>query len=128
MGGWVCACVCVRVCGCGCAHVCVHVCMHTYMCGCVRACVNTSSECTVFSEYSEQLARQLHQAVEDGDINRVKDLLGQGANPNHQLYWSEEWRWMLPPLHGACEGGYLEMVKILVNAGAAIDKGDFSVL
>ena len=76
------------------------------------------------SSYSEQLARQLHQAVGDGDINRVKDLLGQGANPNHQLYWSEEWRGKLPPLHGACEEGYLEMVKILVNAGAAIDKPD----
>ena len=73
--------------------------------------------------HSEHLARQLHQAVEDGDINRVKDLLGQGANPNHQLYWSEEWL-KCPPLHRACERGYLEMVKILVNVGAAIDKSD----
>ena len=76
------------------------------------------------SSYSEQLARQLDQAVEDGDINRVKDLLGQGANPNHQLYWSEEWGWKKPPLHRACVRGYLEIVKILVNAGAAIDKPD----
>ena len=81
----------------------------------------------MFSECSEQLVRQLHQAVVDGDINRVKALLGQGANPNHQLYWSKEWRWY-PPLHRACEKSYLEMVRILVNAGAAIDKGDLSVL
>ena len=99
----------------------------------------------MFSEYSEQLARQLHQAVKDGNINRVKDLLGQGANPNHQLYWSEEWKecdeeledwddlsiewwWKCPPLHEACWRGYLKIVKILVNAGAAIDKGNLSVL
>ena len=82
----------------------------------------------MFSEYSEQLARQLYQAVKDGNINRVKDLLGQGTNPNHQLYWSKKWEWEYPPLHRACEEGYLEIVKILVNAGAAIDRGDLSVL
>ena len=27
-----------------------------------------------------------------------------------------------PPLHRACKKGNLEMVKVLVNAGAAIDK------
>ena len=60
-----------------------------------------------------------------GDINRVKDLLGQGANPNHQL--TERWGWMEdPPLVTACRKGNLEIVKMLVNAGAAT--GDLSVL
>ena len=87
-------------------------------------CVCTTLECTVFSEYSEQLARQLHQAVKDGDINRVKDLLGQGANPNHQLYQTKGRE--DPPLIIACLKGNLEIVKMLVSAGAAT--GDLSVL
>ena len=74
------------------------------------------------SNYREQLARQLHQAVQECDINRVKDLLGQGANPNHQLYWTEEWRWKDPPLHKACKKSILEIVKMLVNAEADVNK------
>ena len=77
----------------------------------------------MFPEYSEWLARQLHQAVKDGDISKVKDLLGHGADPNHQLYWSEEWK-SYPPLHIACGEGNLDMVKILVSKGADIDRGD----
>ena len=41
--------------------------------------------------YSKQLAVQLLQAVDDGDINRIKNLLEQGVDVNHQLYWIEEW-------------------------------------
>ena len=81
------------------------------------------SNCLLFPEYSEWLARQLYQAVKDGDITKVKDLLGEGADPNHQLYWSEEWK-SYPPLHIACGEGNLDMVKILVSKGADIDRGD----
>ncbi len=39
----------------------------------------------------EQLARDLWEAVDNDDVSKVRSVLGQGANPNHQLYWSEEW-------------------------------------
>ena len=74
------------------------------------------------SSDSEQLARQLHQAVKDGDVNRVKDLLGQGVYMNHELYQTEEWMWEYPPLHRACVMGNLEIVKTLINAGADVDE------
>ena len=82
----------------------------------------------MFSKCSELLARQLHMAVDGGNVKRIEGLLGRGANPNHQLYWTEEWRWKFPPLHLACEKGNLEIVKMLVHVGADIDKGDLTVL
>ncbi len=55
----------------------------------------------------------------------MKSLLEQGADPNHHLYWSKEWSGSkYPPLHEACENGYLEIVKVLVVHGARTDKGD----
>ena len=71
-------------------------------------------------------------AVYDGDTSKVQSLLKQGANPNHHLYWSEEWwkkkygKWRTrsPPLHTACNDGYLEIAKLLVKHGADVDKGD----
>ena len=76
--------------------------------------------------YSEQLAKQLYQATKDGDIDQVTTLLKQGANPNHTLYWSDEWGYpKLPPLHHACWKGNIKLVKLLVkNGGATTDKGD----
>ena len=56
-------------------------------------------------------------------MSEVRSLLEQGADPNHQLHWSDEWR-MLPPLHWACYEGYLEIVMMLVDHGAHTDKGD----
>ena len=52
--------------------------------------------------------------------------MGQGANPNHQLYWSEEWnkKIELPPVHLACGRGYQEITRALVSGGANIEKGD----
>ena len=49
----------------------------------------------------------------------------QGANPNHQLYWSEEWdeKGRRPPIHEACYQGYLEITRALVSGGADIEKG-----
>ena len=76
--------------------------------------------------YSAQkkLAEDLYEAVVNDDVTKVRSLLGQGADPNHQLYWSDEWAVKVPPLHMACWEGYLETVKTLVTHGARIDKGD----
>ena len=76
--------------------------------------------------YSAQkkLAWDLHEAVVNDDVTKVRSLLGQGAYPNHQLYWSDEWADKVPPLHRACYEGYLEIVKTLVTHGARTDKGD----
>ncbi len=75
--------------------------------------------------YSAQkkLAEDLWQAVDNDDVIKVRSLLGQGADPNHQLYWSIEWADKYPPLHWACWEGYLEIVKTLVTHGARTDKG-----
>ena len=75
----------------------------------------------------EQLARDLYEAVENDDVSKVRSVLGQGANPNHQLYWSEERTKKLyncPPVHLACYTGYLEITRALVSGGADIEKGD----
>ena len=53
--------------------------------------------------------------------------MGQGANPNHQLYWTEDWFWKkrrIPPLHEACKNGYLEITIALVSCEADIEVGD----
>ncbi len=83
--------------------------------------------------YSAQkkLAEDLWQAVDHNDVTKVRSLLGQGADPNHQLYWSKEWADEAdkqPPLHWACCEGYLEIVKTLVTHGARTDKGGGGVL
>ena len=64
----------------------------------------------------------LYKAVYNNDVTKVRSLLGQGADSNHQFYWSDEW--VVPPLHWACNEGYLEIVKTLVTHGARTDKGD----
>ncbi|XP_064382898.1 ankyrin repeat domain-containing protein 7-like [Halichondria panicea] len=71
----------------------------------------------------KKLAKDLSEAVVNYDVIKVRSLLGKGADPNHQLYWSDEWA-ELPPLHFACQKGNLEIVKILATHGAHIDKGD----
>ena len=59
----------------------------------------------------------------------MRSVLKQGANPNHQLYWNEEWcdvfkKNKRPPVHRACLEGYLEITRALVSGGADIEKGD----
>ncbi|XP_064405548.1 uncharacterized protein LOC135350490 isoform X3 [Halichondria panicea] len=76
------------------------------------------------SDAQKKLAWDLHEAVVNDDVTKVRSLLGQGAYPNHQLYWSDEWADKVPPLHRACYEGYLEIVKTLVTHGARTDKGD----
>ena len=64
----------------------------------------------------------LYEAVDKRDVVKVRSLLGHGADPNHQLYWSDEWDYKYPPLHLACYQGYLEIAKTLVTHGARTDK------
>ncbi len=76
--------------------------------------------------YSSQkkLAEDLYEAVVNDDVTKVRSLLGEGADPDHQLYWSDEWVGTQAPLHCACWMGNLEIVKTLVTHGARTDKGD----
>ena len=77
----------------------------------------------MYSDHEKQLARDLGDAVDRNNVSEVRSLLEQGADPNHQLYWSVEWG-KYPPLHNACYEGYLEIVMMLVDHGAHTDKGD----
>ena len=88
----------------------------------------------LYSDHEKQLARNLQLAKDlcgavfenKDDVSKVRFLLEQGANPNHELYWRLEWFRKLPPLHWACSVGNLENVKILVEHGANINAGDGS--
>ncbi|XP_064397861.1 uncharacterized protein LOC135344563 isoform X2 [Halichondria panicea] len=71
----------------------------------------------------KKLAKDLWKAVHNRNVIKVVSLLEQGADPNHQLYWSKEW-YTDPPLHKACLRGHLEIMKTLVTHGARTDKGD----
>ncbi len=69
----------------------------------------------------------LWEAVRDDDVSKVRSLLEEGANPNHQLYWSRDWydmKYRRPPLHEACEKGFLEITRALVSGGADFGKSD----
>ncbi len=83
----------------------------------------TDPQPSILYSAQKKLARDLWRAVYNNDVTKVRSLLGQGADPNHQLYWSDEWA-DDPPLHMACVMGYLEIVKTLVTHGARTDKGD----
>ena len=48
-------------------------------------------------------------------------MLGQGANPDHQLYWSDGWS-RDPLLHTASSKGNVSIVKMLIEAGADVDR------
>ncbi len=69
----------------------------------------------------------LWEATDNNDIGKVRSLLGQGADPNHQLYWSEDWcenEVRDPPVHRACMSGYQEITSALVSGGADVEKAD----
>ncbi len=69
----------------------------------------------------------LWEAVTRDDVSKVRSLLEEGADPNHQLYWSRDWyakKNRFPPLHTACGNGYLEITRALVSGGADIERGD----
>ena len=78
----------------------------------------------MYSDHQKQLARDLWEAVKTNNVSEVMSLLEQGADPNHPVYWSDEWRKNSPPLHKACYNGYYEIVMMLVDRGACTDIGD----
>ena len=43
---------------------------------------------------------------------------------SHQLYWSDEWNGKWPPLHQGCRDGRLDIVKMLINSGVDVNRGD----
>ncbi|XP_042350799.1 BRCA1-associated RING domain protein 1 [Plectropomus leopardus] len=57
----------------------------------------------------------LHLAAIKGDVEAVKELLDQGADPN--LKDNAGWT----PLHEACNLGYLAVVEVLVSRGALLN-------
>jgi ankyrin repeat protein len=59
---------------------------------------------------------QLHFAADDGDLDKVKNLLEQGSDVNafdEDLYFT--------PLHFAAKGGHIEVVKYLLSVGADVN-------
>ena len=79
----------------------------------------------LYRAQKKKLAKNLDEAVQNRDIVKVRTVLEQGADPNHQLYWSEEWKPWEPPLHWACQWGFLEIVKTLVLIRLAGGLTDF---
>ena len=57
----------------------------------------------------------IHNAAENGNLNRVKTLLNQGVPVNTRDEWGQT------PLHGAAMGGRLSMVQELLNRGAHVN-------
>ena len=49
-------------------------------------------------------------------------MLGQGADPDHQLYWTRTFTINDPPLHTASLKGNVSIVKMLIEAGADVDR------
>ncbi|XP_064389438.1 uncharacterized protein LOC135337431 isoform X7 [Halichondria panicea] len=64
---------------------------------------------------AEKQAKELQFAAWTGDVRKVKSLLERGANPNPPIYY---------PLRIACKYGNLEIVKVLVEAGADTGRWD----
>src|SRR3990170_9095989 len=66
-------------------------------------------------------AGPLHDAARSGDIELTALLLEFG---DEDINGQDAARWMETPLCYAAENGCLEIVELLVNAGAQIDKPD----
>lgn len=63
----------------------------------------------------KEIADHLYSAIIINDVNGVNDLLSQGADPNHI-----EDNACITPLHHAAQNGSLEVIPLLVEAGADI--------
>lgn len=67
------------------------------------------------AQWSEQYA-ELVEAVQHGDIDRVREFLELGLDPN---YSEDDDGWSL--LHWASQEGHTDIIKLLVENGADVD-------
>jgi ankyrin repeat protein len=59
---------------------------------------------------------KLFKAAQDGDLDKVNDLLKEGANPNATKFDGAT------PLFIASQNGHIEVVKVLLENGADPNK------
>jgi SepF-like predicted cell division protein (DUF552 family) len=73
----------------------------------------------IFADLNEKLL----DAVEEGDIAKVKELLKKGSDPNARDHGPRErvWRYGKTPLCLAVEHGHTEIVKLLIEHGADVN-------
>lgn len=81
---------------------------------------------------AEALAENLFRlAIDDGDVLTVKKIMESGIDPNEQVYRTRHGSG-LTPLHRACEMRSLELVRVLIEAGAdvnsTVSKGDSALI
>jgi ankyrin repeat protein len=70
---------------------------------------------------AEALAENLFRlAINDDDVLTIKKILKLGIDPNEQIYRTQHGL-NLTPLQRACEMGSLELVRVLVEAGADVN-------
>ncbi len=62
----------------------------------------------------------LYQAARDGDVAEVRRLIASGADSNG----AEETVFGFTALHRAAFNGHVDCVRVLVEGGASVDKGD----
>jgi len=76
-----------------------------------------------FEPFDEVFAReQLHFAAQDGDIDKVSQLLNEGYQPN---LFDELGK---TPLHYAAERGHLDVMRLLLAFGADVNAHDERVI
>ncbi|MEE8216502.1 MAG: ankyrin repeat domain-containing protein, partial [Acidiferrobacterales bacterium] len=61
------------------------------------------------------LAGPLHDAAENGDLDKVKRLIGEGADVNARDDYS------LTPLHFSAGAGHTAVVELLIAEGADVN-------
>ena len=64
----------------------------------------------------DDIDRLLHEATQDGDLERVKNLLAQGAHVDHE---NEQG---LAPLHWSALNGRSDLAAVLIEHGADINQ------
>ncbi len=79
----------------------------------------TIAVCLLLFPIASIMANPIHEAVEQGDIEAVREILGTSPD---QVGIKDARNNM--PLHLAASGGNLEIVKMLVEAGADVNAGD----
>jgi ankyrin repeat protein len=68
------------------------------------------------TDSKDDIDRLLHKATQNGDVDRVKELLQAGANPDHE---NEQG---LTPLHWSALNGRADLAEVLIDHGAGINQ------